>query len=183
MQHRLDAWTGREERLLVLDRSESSKGETCHLITAGIIIIYKLSPSPRSHSARIQRRRKPAVGKELANVPSVNATQTLKVFMRKHVDRIISKNSLSGVFCQREKGLSLSDINENTCNTLTPCILAHHIDVKNTTQEKKVTRVKTWKRNPIVIFAGWVGEPVQRVEWHGPLYNQVRKPLPGSMSG
>jgi len=42
-----------------------------------------------------------------------------------------------GVFCQREKGLSLSDINENTCNTLTPCILAHHIDVKNTTQEKK----------------------------------------------
>jgi metal-sulfur cluster biosynthetic enzyme len=42
-----------------------------------------------------------------------------------------------GVFCQKEKGLSLSDIKENTCNTLTPCILDHHIDLKNATAEKK----------------------------------------------
>ena len=113
MQHRLDAWTGREERLLVLDRSESSKGETCHLITAGIIIIYKLSPSPRSHSARIQRRRKPAVGKELANVPSVNATPNLKVIFEEicglgHLESFQLKIIflLSGDFC--EKSISLS---------------------------------------------------------------------------
>jgi len=47
-----------------------------------------------------------------------------------------------GKFCQMEEGLSLSDINEQTCNTLTPCILDHHVDLKNTTEEKKAKWVK-----------------------------------------
>lgn len=41
-----------------------------------------------------------------------------------------------------EKGLSLSEINERTCNTLTPCILDHHVDLKNTTAENK----EKWKK-------------------------------------
>ena len=56
-------------------------------ITTVIIIIIISSPSiwwssssPVS-SAWIQRRRRPAAGKELANVPSVSATLTLKVVM------------------------------------------------------------------------------------------------------
>ena len=79
-------------------------------------------------------------------MPSVNATLTLKVIMRKHVGRIIlTFLSLPGHFCQREKGLSISEKNENTCNALTPCILDHHIDEGNATAELKV-RIKIWFR-------------------------------------
>jgi len=47
------------------------------------------------------------------------------------------KTDSEGHFCQREKGLSISEKNENTCNALTPCILDHHIDEGNATAELK----------------------------------------------
>ena len=49
--------------------------------------------------------------------------------------------SVSGKFCQKEEGLTQSDINRNTCKTLTACILDYHIDEKNATAELKVNFV------------------------------------------
>jgi len=42
-----------------------------------------------------------------------------------------------GKFCQREKGLSDADISRNTCNSLTPCILDHHVGLKNSSEQLK----------------------------------------------
>jgi len=47
-----------------------------------------------------------------------------------------------GKFCQKEEGLTQSDINRNTCKTLTACILDYHIDEKNATAELKAK----WKK-------------------------------------